>query len=64
MNKDSTAFSVFMLYFPEIIHLLVEGTDHYYNQYLDKTFMMDFLKSLTSPIPRQLVSRDHCSNGI
>jgi hypothetical protein len=36
MNKDSTPLCVFMLYFSEIIHLLVGETNRYYHQYLDK----------------------------
>jgi fumarate reductase subunit C len=33
-NKDSTPYSVFMLYFATVITLLVE-TNRYYQQYLD-----------------------------
>jgi hypothetical protein len=36
MGKDSTPFSVFMLYSSEIIHLLVEGMNQYYHQYLER----------------------------
>jgi hypothetical protein len=36
VNKDSTPFSVFMLYFSAIIHLLVEEMNPYYHQYLDR----------------------------
>jgi hypothetical protein len=35
INKDSTTLSVFMLYFLEIIYLLVEETNKYYQQYFD-----------------------------
>jgi hypothetical protein len=35
MNKDSTPYSVFMLYFESVIALLVEETNRYYYQYLD-----------------------------
>jgi hypothetical protein len=35
VNKDSTPFCVFMLYFIGIIRLLVEETNKYYHQYLD-----------------------------
>jgi hypothetical protein len=34
INKDSTSFSVFMLYFAHVITLLVEETNRYYHQYL------------------------------
>ncbi|PNF24699.1 hypothetical protein B7P43_G17356 [Cryptotermes secundus] len=36
INKDSTPFCVFMLYFAGIIHLLVEETNRYYHQYIDR----------------------------
>jgi hypothetical protein len=36
VNKDSTPFYVFMLYFAGIIRLLVEETNRYYHQYLDR----------------------------
>jgi hypothetical protein len=36
VNKDSTPFCVFMLYFAGIIRLLVEETNRYYNEYLNK----------------------------
>ncbi|PNF43126.1 hypothetical protein B7P43_G18025 [Cryptotermes secundus] len=36
VNKDSTPFSVFMLYFAEIIHLLVEETNRYYHQHIER----------------------------
>jgi hypothetical protein len=35
MNKDSTPLSIFMLYFLEIIQLLLEPTNRYYWQYLE-----------------------------
>jgi hypothetical protein len=34
VNKDSTPLCVVMLFFREIIHLLVEETNRYYHQYL------------------------------
>jgi len=34
-NKDSSPLSVFMLFFAEIFHLLVEQTNLYYQQHLD-----------------------------
>jgi hypothetical protein len=34
INKNSTPFSVFMLYFAHVITLLVEETNRYYHQYL------------------------------
>ena len=36
MNKDSSPLSVLMLYFTEIFHLLVEQTNLYYQQHLDR----------------------------
>ena len=36
INKDSSPLSVLMLFFTEIFHLLVEQTNVYYQQYLDK----------------------------
>ncbi|PNF14142.1 hypothetical protein B7P43_G17736 [Cryptotermes secundus] len=36
VNKDSTTFCVFMLYFAGIIRLLVEETNRYCHQYLDR----------------------------
>ncbi|PSN44988.1 hypothetical protein C0J52_05462 [Blattella germanica] len=36
INKDSTSFSILMLYFAAIIPLLVEQTNLYYRQYFDK----------------------------
>jgi hypothetical protein len=35
INKDITALSIFMLFFLEIIQLLVVETNRYYHQYLD-----------------------------
>jgi hypothetical protein len=35
INKNSTPCSVFILYFAYVITLLVEGTNRYYQQYLD-----------------------------
>jgi hypothetical protein len=45
VNKDSTPLCVFMLFFSEIIHLLVEETNRYYHQYLDS------LEDGPSPLP-------------
>jgi hypothetical protein len=45
VNKDSTPLCVFMLFFTEIIHLLVEETNRYYQQYLDS------LEDGHSPLP-------------
>ncbi|PNF23240.1 hypothetical protein B7P43_G18268 [Cryptotermes secundus] len=45
VNKDSTPLCVFMLYFVGIIHLLVEETNRYNHQYLDR------LEDGTSPRP-------------
>ncbi|PNF42631.1 hypothetical protein B7P43_G01270 [Cryptotermes secundus] len=36
VNKDSTPFCIFMLYFAGIIHLLVEETNRYYHQHVDR----------------------------
>jgi len=36
INKDSSPLSVFMLFFTENFHLLVEQTNVYYQQYLDR----------------------------
>jgi len=36
INKDSSLLSVLMLFFTEIFHLLVEQTNVYYQQYLDR----------------------------
>ena len=36
INKDSSPLSVLMLFFTEIFHLLVEQTNLYYQQYLDR----------------------------
>ena len=36
VNKDSSPLSVLMLFFTEIFHLLVEQTNVYYQQYLDR----------------------------
>jgi hypothetical protein len=36
INKDSSPLSVLMLYFTEIFHLLVEQTNVFYQQHLDK----------------------------
>ena len=36
INKDSSPLSVLMLFFTEILHLLVEQTNLYYQQYLDR----------------------------
>jgi hypothetical protein len=36
INKDSSPLSVLMLFFTEIFHLLVEQTNVYYQQHLDK----------------------------
>jgi hypothetical protein len=33
--KDSTTLNIFMLFFLEIIQLLIEETNRYYYQYLD-----------------------------
>jgi hypothetical protein len=35
INKDSSPLSVFMLFFHEIVQLLVEETNRYYRQYLE-----------------------------
>jgi hypothetical protein len=35
INKDSSPLSVFMLFFLEIMRLLLEETNRYYHQYLD-----------------------------
>jgi hypothetical protein len=35
VNKDLTLVSIIMLFFLEIIELLVEETNKYYQQYLD-----------------------------
>jgi hypothetical protein len=35
INKDSFPLSVFMLFFVEIMQLLVEETNRYYHRYLD-----------------------------
>ncbi|PNF17185.1 hypothetical protein B7P43_G06584 [Cryptotermes secundus] len=45
VNKDSTPLCVFLLFFREIIHLLVEETNRYYHQYLDS------LEDGPSPLP-------------
>jgi hypothetical protein len=34
-NKDSLPLSIFMLFFLEIMQLLVEKTNRYYHQYLE-----------------------------
>jgi hypothetical protein len=44
-NKDSTPLNVFMLFFLEIIQLLVVETNRYYHQYLDS------LNDGRSPLP-------------
>jgi len=36
INKDSSSLSVLMLFFIEIFHLLVEQTNVYYQQHLDR----------------------------
>jgi hypothetical protein len=36
IGKESTAISVFMLFFAEIIQLLVDETNRYYKQYAEK----------------------------
>ena len=36
INKDSSPLSMLMLYFTEIFHLLVEQTNTYYQQHLDR----------------------------
>jgi len=36
INKDSSPLSVLMLFFTKILHLLVEQTNVYYQQHLDK----------------------------
>jgi len=36
INKDSSPWSVLMLFFTEIFHLLVEQTNVYYQQHLDR----------------------------
>jgi len=36
INKDSSPLSVLMLFFTEIFHLLVEQTNVYYQQHLDR----------------------------
>jgi len=36
INKDSSPLSVLMLFFTEIFHLLVQQTNVYHQQYLDK----------------------------
>ena len=36
INKDSSPLSVLMLFFTEIFHLLVEETNMYYQQHLDR----------------------------
>jgi len=36
INKDSSPLSVLMLFFTEIFHLLVEQTNLYYEQFLDR----------------------------
>jgi len=36
INKDSSALSVLMLFFTEIFHLLIEKTNVYYHQHLDR----------------------------
>jgi hypothetical protein len=45
INKDSTPYSIFILYFAAVITLLVEEANRYYQQYLD------FLDNGHSPIP-------------
>jgi hypothetical protein len=35
IGKESTAFSAFMLFFAEIIQLLVHETNRYYKQYVE-----------------------------
>jgi hypothetical protein len=45
INKDSTPLSIFMLFFLEIIQLLVVETNRYYHQYLDS------LNDGRSPLP-------------
>ena len=44
-NKDSSPLSIFVLFFFEIIQLLVEETNRYYHQYLDT------LDEERSPLP-------------
>jgi hypothetical protein len=36
INKDSSPFSIFMLYFASVIDLLVTETNRYNHQYLDR----------------------------
>jgi hypothetical protein len=36
INKDGSPLSVLMLFFTEIFHLLVEQTNIYYQQHLDR----------------------------
>ena len=36
INKDNSPLSVLMLFFTEILHLLVEQTNLYYEQFLDR----------------------------
>jgi hypothetical protein len=36
INKDSSPLSVLMLFFAQIFHLLVEQTNPYYQQHMDK----------------------------
>jgi len=52
INDGSSPLSVFLLYFAEIITLLVVETNHYYHNYID--FMMDPLLNLTLLKPKCL----------
>jgi hypothetical protein len=49
VNKDSTPFCVFMLYFAGIIRMLVEETNKYYHQHLDRQHAGSCCKGYTSP---------------
>jgi hypothetical protein len=35
VNRDSTPVAIYLFFFVEVIHLLVEETDTYYSRYLD-----------------------------
>lgn len=48
ITEDFTPFSIFTLFFPEIMHLVVEEIYRYYNQYLDtldeaQTLLLDMM---------------------
>jgi hypothetical protein len=61
-NKDSTPYSVSMLYVASVTTLLVEETNRYYHQYLDT--LDDWPSPLLDVTESEMfVSGDYCSNG-